>query len=459
MLTEKVMFEHKNKLVPTRFTFGWIAIFIAVLCMAMVLPVSAIIASQPEPAWHVNYYSANIGESLQFTSDTYGTFDSILWDFGDGTGSMSVNPTHHYDDAGIYDIRMVVENGTYSREWTWHNAIYIEEALPIPVYPSFNTNPIPSKGASPLFVQFIDDSEGAIYTAYDSWDFGDGSPTSNLRNPNHTYTATTKVENYVASRTVHYYNESMYWDSITTGVDVVVYPPGTPVVNWVDVNGLTKTTATLDDTVYFYFDTGTDGEDLMTVVDDLNSFGCRVTPYDATLKMWRGDLSTIPLLHYYEYGGDTGAYTTLNQTAVTYEYKRWVGTSAAPITFTTPGKYKVALWDVNVSNVAFLVTEKEITVGYNPYNADNFGAWVKSWGGDAMAFIFAVGIILIIMMIPYLIMRAFNPYIELIMAFLGLGIDVFAGLLPLWMIVAVVIVGAAIVFVAGGGMGKKQEGG
>ncbi|MFP9099602.1 gliding motility-associated C-terminal domain-containing protein [Flavobacterium sp. RHBU_24] len=46
------------------------------------------------------------GEAVQFTSQTTIDFDSLLWDFGDGTTATAPNPEHTYTAAGTYTVTL-----------------------------------------------------------------------------------------------------------------------------------------------------------------------------------------------------------------------------------------------------------------------------------------------------------------------------------------------------------------
>ncbi|MFZ9942277.1 MAG: PKD domain-containing protein [Bacteroidia bacterium] len=52
---------------------------------------------------------------IVFTNSTLGTYDSLMWDFGDGTTSSSPNPSHMYSAAGVFDVKLFIfENGCTS---------------------------------------------------------------------------------------------------------------------------------------------------------------------------------------------------------------------------------------------------------------------------------------------------------------------------------------------------------
>jgi PKD repeat protein len=85
---------------------------------------------------------------------------------------------------GTYDIRLTATNIFGNN--TFVRPAYIT-AIPIAPVASFSTTPSPATGNAPLLVTFTDTSTGGTPDTWD-WDFGDGSPHSNVQNPTHTYT-------------------------------------------------------------------------------------------------------------------------------------------------------------------------------------------------------------------------------------------------------------------------------
>ncbi|WP_212637886.1 PKD domain-containing protein [Desulfocicer vacuolatum] len=59
-------------------------------------------------------YSAMAGEAIQFngngSSDSDGTIEYYIWDFGDGENAVGIAPTHTYADAGTYTVTLTVED-------------------------------------------------------------------------------------------------------------------------------------------------------------------------------------------------------------------------------------------------------------------------------------------------------------------------------------------------------------
>ena len=118
--------------------------------------------------------------NAQFTNTSLGGL-SFLWNFGDGSTSTDVNPSHIFGTTGTYNVRLIaIDTTTCNRTDTF--------TFPITVYsiPSagFSFSPTPAEENKPT--NFTNFSSGA--TNY-RWDFGDGRK-SDLPNPSHQYNAT-----------------------------------------------------------------------------------------------------------------------------------------------------------------------------------------------------------------------------------------------------------------------------
>jgi beta propeller repeat protein len=130
-------------------------------------------------------FSANVTEgrkplSVIFTDRSSGSPASWEWDFGDGGSSREQVPTHIYQDAGTYAVRLSV-SGDAGRDVN-EKIGYIRVIAPTPVVAGFAANA--TGGRAPLSVAFTDGSEGDPGSW--SWKFGDGG-TSNEQNPVHVY--------------------------------------------------------------------------------------------------------------------------------------------------------------------------------------------------------------------------------------------------------------------------------
>ena len=56
--------------------------------------------------------------TVHFTNNSYGYFDSVLWDFGDGTTSVESNPTHIFTIANTYTVKLTVSGSGHSSSLT-----------------------------------------------------------------------------------------------------------------------------------------------------------------------------------------------------------------------------------------------------------------------------------------------------------------------------------------------------
>ena len=121
--------------------------------------------------------------------------NTFLWSFGDGNTSTLPSPTHTYATAGIYNVKLVVNQGAPCSDST------TSELSVFPGYfPKFTNNSPMCKG---LPVSFFD-ATTANYGVVNSWqwDFGitgDFDNTSQLKNPVFTYNV---PGNYIVSLTV-----------------------------------------------------------------------------------------------------------------------------------------------------------------------------------------------------------------------------------------------------------------
>jgi len=114
-----------------------------------------------------------------FTDLSRGDTSSWSWDFGDAGTSTLRNPTHTYNSAGDYTVRLTV-TGLYGVD-TDTKVGFVRVSEPAPVAQFAGQ---PRSGQAPLSVDFIDLSSGDVSSW--TWSFGDGE-VSFERNPSHTY--------------------------------------------------------------------------------------------------------------------------------------------------------------------------------------------------------------------------------------------------------------------------------
>ena len=104
------------------------------------------------------------------------------WDFGDGQNRTAQNPIHVYQSSGVYQVSLsvITSKGGDTETKVGYITVLGEPEADFSAQIRF--------GNFPLEVQFFDTSSeaNAPTTAYD-WDFGDGTTTSDVRNPIHTY--------------------------------------------------------------------------------------------------------------------------------------------------------------------------------------------------------------------------------------------------------------------------------
>ncbi|HZF99919.1 MAG TPA: PKD domain-containing protein, partial [Chitinophagales bacterium] len=111
---------------------------------------------------------------------------SYQWDFGDGYGSTSPNPTHSYNTAGCKSVTLVVTNANgCTDDTTIVNAVC---PSPAPVADFTSTSPVGC--AYPFNVSYTANVAGANPPFTYQWTFQGGSPsTSTATNPTITYNA------------------------------------------------------------------------------------------------------------------------------------------------------------------------------------------------------------------------------------------------------------------------------
>lgn len=105
---------------------------------------------------------------------------SYEWDFGDGTTSREMNPTHTYTAGGTYRVRLVAFNASGCSD-TLIKTDFIKVQKP-----TYLVN-LPQRGCAPLNVAFAPAVITPDSVIKYAWNFGDGG-TSDKQNPNYTYT-------------------------------------------------------------------------------------------------------------------------------------------------------------------------------------------------------------------------------------------------------------------------------
>ena len=165
-----------------------------------------------------------IQHSASVIRDTLATFSTPLssynvasyqWQFGDGQTATGANPIHTYAESGTYMVTLTIPDEVNGLQTTYTKPITVAAGEGLTA--GFTTSQ--RSGTPPLTVQFVDTSTGNP-TAW-AWNFGDGSATSNTRNPSHTYAS-------IGSYTVSLYVENAEdsdWEVKTNYITVSSFPP------------------------------------------------------------------------------------------------------------------------------------------------------------------------------------------------------------------------------------------
>ena len=116
--------------------------------------------------------------TVNFIDKSTGNPTTWEWNFGNGDTSSEQNPTHIFDESGIFIVELTVNNDKGSS--TAEKNIEVEDVEFCKA--AFNVDK--TAGFTPLEVKFTDISTGN--PASWAWEFGDGAVSSE-QNPTHTY--------------------------------------------------------------------------------------------------------------------------------------------------------------------------------------------------------------------------------------------------------------------------------
>lgn len=208
---------------------------------------------------------------VNIDNNTIGPWD-YLWDFGDTTTSISVNPVNHiYDTCGIYTILLTLTS--QHCQDTLSHTIIID---PPPPVASFSPG---AEGCAPLTVSFINHSQyGLSYL----WSFGDGGASTEV-SPVYTFY---QPGPYQVTLTVYGYNGQ---NDITTGSSIIVHPSPTAFFQYTPSLVSIPDDAVFffnlsDNADYYYWDFG-DGSPEDTAFNPIHNYEEEGT-YDVTLIVW-----------------------------------------------------------------------------------------------------------------------------------------------------------------------------
>jgi gliding motility-associated-like protein len=153
-----------------------------------------------QPSFYTDAPGTGVGSShIVFSNTTVGSGAlQYAWDFGDGSTSAEVNPSHTFTQSGAYPVRLHVSSPT-GCSGTATNEVYVG-MLPIPrvgVSASFTykTKFLVGNACLPEVFDFTSKTQHVVRA---SWDFGDGSSDRDDLNPSHTYS---KAGKYLVTMT------------------------------------------------------------------------------------------------------------------------------------------------------------------------------------------------------------------------------------------------------------------
>ena len=131
-------------------------------------------------------FTPNIGcapLNVHFTSSTQST-DTYMWLFGDGGTDSIQNPVHNYPGGGVYLPIVVLTDTVHDCSL---NVAAPDSVHVIIGYPDFTFTGFGGMCKDTTTVHFTDISTATGPITSWLWNFGDGTPTSNLQNPSHFY--------------------------------------------------------------------------------------------------------------------------------------------------------------------------------------------------------------------------------------------------------------------------------
>jgi PKD repeat protein len=113
---------------------------------------------------------------------------SFSWNFGDGSATSTVpSPSHTYGSAGTFTANLTVTDGSSPAKTATSSVTTTVSAVGNPL--AAIASATPTSGQIPLNVAFSGTATGGTPPYSFSWNFGDGSATSTVQSPSHSYGA------------------------------------------------------------------------------------------------------------------------------------------------------------------------------------------------------------------------------------------------------------------------------
>ncbi|WP_416866762.1 MAG: Ig-like domain-containing protein [Imperialibacter sp.] len=139
---------------------------------------SSLAVAQPNAEFSITPGSKCKNDEVTFVNLSTGSIVDYLWDFGDGTTSDEINPTHTYTTPGTFTVILTATDAGGLTDS--YNKSYIVR----PPAANFDLSPAIGLGA-PKTIFFTDQS---VLPDTWQWNFGDGG-TSTAQNPIHSFTS------------------------------------------------------------------------------------------------------------------------------------------------------------------------------------------------------------------------------------------------------------------------------
>jgi PKD repeat protein len=152
---------------------------------------------------------------------------SYSWNFGDGSAASSLqNPSHTYNSACTCTATLTVTDSSAPVKTATSSVTITVSAVGKPL--AATASATPTSGQVPLNVAFTGTATGGAPPYAYSWNFGDGSATSTVQNPSHTYNS---AGTYTATLTVT--DSAAPVNTATSSVTITASPisgtaPGAP---------------------------------------------------------------------------------------------------------------------------------------------------------------------------------------------------------------------------------------
>jgi gliding motility-associated-like protein len=135
------------------------------------MPAGIVADDKPVANFNANPRDVCAKFDVQFNDLSTGNITRWEWDFGDGGTSTVQNPSHHYEDTGLFTIRLVVWNNNCPDTLLLVDYVHIS-----PPIASFNSS---FDCTTPRTFTFTDASIGPDEW---HWDFGDGTTSATQHN-------------------------------------------------------------------------------------------------------------------------------------------------------------------------------------------------------------------------------------------------------------------------------------